>query len=222
MRRRLLAQFHRPTGILGAVAGFVMSHRASNVARNRWTVELLEVAPTDRVLELGCGPGIALETAAARLREGRVTGLDHSPTVLRQARRRNAGAIRAGRVELVHASYLELVEPGPLPGPFDAIYAVNSLQFADTPEALLRALRDRLRPGGTLAITVQSRRKGATDADSRSAGEAVAKKLEAAGLREIRVDLLPLEPVCAVCVRGVRALTDSIRANGKTPGLAGA
>jgi type IV pilus biogenesis protein CpaD/CtpE len=79
---------------------------------------------------------------------------------------------------------------------------VNSLQFSGTPEALLRALRDRLRRGGTLAITVQSRRAGATDADSRRAGEEVAKKLEAAGIREIQIDVLPLAPACAVCVRG--------------------
>ncbi len=204
MSSKLVAQFHRPTGFLGAVAGFVMSHRSSNVARSRWTVEQLHLASTARVLELGCGPGIALEAAANRATEGRIVGLDHSETILRQARRRNKRAIESGRMELVLGSYLDLVDGGVLPGPFDAILAVNSLQFAGTPVELLRGVLARLQSGGTLAVTFQSRKRRATDADSRRGGDAVAEKLAGAGFRDVRVEVLPLEPVCAVCVLGTR------------------
>jgi hypothetical protein len=51
-----LAQFHHPTGAVGHVAGWIMDRRSSNVARNRWAAQLLDVQPTDRVIELGCGP----------------------------------------------------------------------------------------------------------------------------------------------------------------------
>ena len=47
--------------------------------------------------------------------------------MLRQASRRNAAAIRAGRVTLINASVDQL--PAALDGPFDAILAVNSLGF---------------------------------------------------------------------------------------------
>lgn len=37
----LYRQFERPHGAMGALAGFVMSHRPSNRERNRWTVDLI-------------------------------------------------------------------------------------------------------------------------------------------------------------------------------------
>jgi hypothetical protein len=43
-------QFHKPTGFLGSVAGWIMANRPSNIERNRWTVDLLKVGETDHVL----------------------------------------------------------------------------------------------------------------------------------------------------------------------------
>src|SRR5919197_1400300 len=59
-----VAQFHQPTGAVGHIAGWIMGRRSSNVARNRWAVGLLDVQPTDRVIELGCGPGVAIAALA--------------------------------------------------------------------------------------------------------------------------------------------------------------
>ncbi|HEX6526680.1 MAG TPA: class I SAM-dependent methyltransferase [Streptosporangiaceae bacterium] len=66
--------------------------------------------------------------------------------MLREASRRNTAAIRAGRVTLVKASVDQL--PSALDGPFDAIFAVNSLAFWPAPVELRR----RLAPGGRVAI----------------------------------------------------------------------
>ncbi len=65
-----------------------MSSRLSNVGRSRWAAQLLDVQPTDRVLELGCGPGVALATLAAHATQGLVVGVDHSQVMIGQARRR--------------------------------------------------------------------------------------------------------------------------------------
>jgi hypothetical protein len=58
--RWLAGQFHRPHGVGGHLAGWVMAHRCSNRRRNRWVVSLLDVQPAGRVLEIGFGPGIAI------------------------------------------------------------------------------------------------------------------------------------------------------------------
>jgi len=202
-RHKLVAQFHRPHGWMGRLAGAIMARRPSNRDRNLWTVDLLDIQPADRILELGFGPGLSIQAASARAPRGRVVGFDHSQTMLAMARRRNTAAIRDGRVELRLGSFSELPS---FAEPFDKILAVNSLQFSDNPEKLLRSLVECLRPGGTLAITFQSRKPGATDEDSRLGGEQRAKLLQAAGLTDVRVELLPLEPVCAVCVLGRRAV----------------
>lgn len=201
LRQRLVAQFHRPHGLLGPLAGQIMARRGSNRARNLWTVDLLEIEPGDHVLELGFGPGLSIAAASRKASAGRVVGLDHSAAMLRMAVRRNRRAIRAGRVELLLASFETLPQ---LPERFDKILAVNSLHFSGQPDKLARWLVEGLRPGGTLATTFQSRRPGATDEEARRDGEQRAELFRAPGLEDVRVEVLRLQPVCAVCVLGRR------------------
>jgi len=199
--RRVVSQFHRPRGVGGRIAGWVMAHRASNRRRNAWVVSLLDVARTDRVLEIGFGPGIAVRESAARACDGLVCGVDHSEVMLRQARRRNADAIRAGRVDL------RLAKADCLPSfavPFDKVLAVNSMGFWEDPEACLRTVRSLLRPGGRIAIASQPRCPGATAETSREAGQAIATCLVEAGFSDTRIETLPLEPP-VVCVLATNA-----------------
>ena len=55
----LQSQFCLPRGVLGRVVGWVMSRE--NERMNRATVDLLRAGPQDHVLELGFGPGQAIE-----------------------------------------------------------------------------------------------------------------------------------------------------------------
>ena len=103
MRVRLLRQFARPHGLLGPVAGWIMAGRGSNRERTLRSIELLGVRPGQRVLEIGFGPGVSIQALARAAEDGLVVGIDHSDTMLGQARRRNRAAIRAGRVELQRA-----------------------------------------------------------------------------------------------------------------------
>src|ERR1035441_1683323 len=143
--RDVIGQGHHPRGAAGSVTGWVFAHRPSNRQRNGWVVSLLGVQPADRVLEIGFGPGLAV-AELVRAGAGHVYGIDHSGVMLRQASRRNAAAIRAGRVTLINASADQL--PAALDGPFDAILAVNSLGFWPAPAERLADLRPRPAPRG--------------------------------------------------------------------------
>ena len=165
--RAIVGQFGRPRGAIGNVAGWVMAHRLSNRQRNSWVAALLDVQPSDRVLEIGFGPGLAIAELNRRVGPaGHVYGIDHSVVMLRQASRRNAAAISAGRVTLAIGSVEHL--PPALDGPFDAILAVNSVGFWPAPTERLKDLRRRLKPGGRVAIASQPRvlRKTAREAAS--------------------------------------------------------
>ncbi len=197
LRRWLVSQFARPRGFWGRVAGWIMAHRPSNIERNLWSVELLEIRPEHRVLELGCGPGIAIQAICARLTTGSVTGVDHSALMVRQAARRNAAQVAAGRVHLMHGQLSDLP---PQSGPFDRMLAVNVAMFWDDPVAHMRELRQRLAPGGRLALTLQPRSPKATDEDARRAGDLLAQQLRQAGFDRVRVELRLMRPVAAVCV----------------------
>jgi ubiquinone/menaquinone biosynthesis C-methylase UbiE len=176
-----------------------MARRPSNRQRSRWVVALLEVRSADRVLEVGFGPGVAI-AELARAGAGHVYGVDHSAVMLRQASKRNAAAIRAGRVTLVNASVDQL--PPALDGSFDAILAVNTLGFWPAPAERLAELRGRLAPGGRVAIVSQPRCPGATATTSSRAAADIGNLLREAGFTELSTQTLPLDPP-VVCVLAV-------------------
>jgi ubiquinone/menaquinone biosynthesis C-methylase UbiE len=196
LRRRLVAQARNPTGPAGHVVSWIFGHRSSNVRRNRWAVELLEVQPTERVIEFGCGPGVAVAALADRATQGLVVGVDHSEVVIGQARRRNAEAIRQGRVRLILAPVERL---GVIDGPFDAALAVNTVGMWPEPTTRLREIGRQLRPGGRIALVSQPRCPGATAATSAAAGDRLAAQLSDAGFSVARVETFELDPP-AVCV----------------------
>jgi ubiquinone/menaquinone biosynthesis C-methylase UbiE len=66
--------------------------------RNTWVLSLLELQAEDRVLEVGFGPGTAIEHVARLATRGFVAGIDPSEVMLRQASGRNRNHIRQGRV----------------------------------------------------------------------------------------------------------------------------
>jgi SAM-dependent methyltransferase len=203
--RDVIGQAHHPRGRAGRVTAWEMAHRPSNRQRNRWVVSLLDMQPSDQVLEIGFGPGLAI-AELARAGAGHVYGIDHSGVMLRQAARRNAAAIRAGRVTLVRASVDQL--PPALHGPFDAILAVNSLAFWPKPAQRLAELRRRLAPGGRMAIASQPRCPGATADTSRRAAREIEDLLADAGFAHLSTQTLPLNPP-VVCVLAASPAPDT-------------
>jgi SAM-dependent methyltransferase len=190
----LVSQAGEPRGAAGHLVSWIFGHRRSNVERNRWAVGLLGLGPDDRLLEVGCGPGVAI--AAAADRGAHVVGVDHSSVVIGQARHRNHRAVRDGQVELLVAPVEQLPDLG---APFDAALAVNTVGFWSDPVAALTSIAVKLRPGGTMALVSQPRTRGATAEHTRAAGERFRDLLEQAGYDDLRSETLDLDPP-AVCV----------------------
>jgi cyclopropane fatty-acyl-phospholipid synthase-like methyltransferase len=115
--------------------------------RLRRIVDDLDLQPGDRVLEIGCGHGVAATFVCERLDGGRLTAIDRSPKMIAAAARRNAAYVEAGTAEFLVAT-LEDAELGDRR--FDKIFAVRVGLFHREP-AHARALAERwLAPGGTL------------------------------------------------------------------------
>jgi trans-aconitate methyltransferase len=200
IRDRVVGQFKKPSGPFGHIVGWIMAARSSNRERSRWTVDLLHIDPDDRVLELGCGPGVALEQVARRLLSGIVTGIDHSPVMVKQAARRNREAIAAGRV-LVRAGTIENVRAAD--GPFTKIFSVNMIQFVPDQAAFFRRLYTELCPGGIAATTYQPRNKKPTRADALAMADQISAAMKSAGFAKIHVEERDFKPP-AVCIMGAR------------------
>jgi SAM-dependent methyltransferase len=209
LRQKLIkrgrAQFGRPTGLPGRIAGWIMAYRTSNRRRNAWAVSLLDVQRDDRVLETGFGPGIAIRALSARAPEGYVYELDHSAVMVQQASRRNAEGVRRGQVEL------RLGSAETLPAfetPFDKILAVNAALSWERPVELLRNLRRVLRIGGRIAVAFQPRGPGATGEVAAAKGQELVAALRYAGFSRVRLETLELKPA-VVCALGVNASGES-------------
>lgn len=190
-------QFAHPHGWQGQLVGWLMALK--NRERNAWAIELLDVNLTDHILEIGFGPGWAIQQLASRATGGFIAGVDASETMVQQASRRNVAAIRAGRVEV------RLGPNAPLPYPearFDKALAVNATQFWPDLSAGLQELRRVLKPDGRLVLTYQP--PYGTDADARVMGEQLLTQLRVVGFQRLRLETKAFQPVMGVSVIGVR------------------
>ena len=77
-----------------------MARTPSNQERIQWTIALLDIKPDDCLLEIGFGPGMAIERVSKIASEGFIAGVDHSAVMVRQASLLNARAIRGGKLML--------------------------------------------------------------------------------------------------------------------------
>jgi ubiquinone/menaquinone biosynthesis C-methylase UbiE len=79
--------------------------------RLRSIVEQLSIRPSERVLEIGCGHGVAATLVCQRLESGHLTAIDRSEKMIEAAKRRNAEQVEAGKAEFIVAT-----PRGPRPG----------------------------------------------------------------------------------------------------------
>jgi len=120
-----------------------------NAAFSRWVMQQVgECCPDPgKVAELGPGPGVGLQEALGRFRGARVWGIDPSPEMLAQSRRRNLAEVKAGRLVLVRGSVASLAELAPV----HVVAASHVLYFWHQPGDELRRYT-ALRSGGLLAL----------------------------------------------------------------------
>ena len=108
----------------------------------RFLVSRIDARPDDTVLDVATGTG-AVARELIRQKGCTVVGLDQSPEMLAEARRRLGGDVRlvegtAERLPFDDAS-------------FDALTFTYLLRYVEDPAATLRELARVVRPGGTIA-----------------------------------------------------------------------
>ena len=117
-----------------------------------WAVETLGLRPTDHVLEIGCGHGLAVPPVCDRLRRGTLTAIDRSPKMIAVAEKRTRTLVAAGKAafETVALADADLGRRR-----FSKIFAINVNLFWIDPAAELPVVRKLLRPDGALYLFYQ-------------------------------------------------------------------
>ena len=112
-------------------------------------VELAEIQPDDRVLDVGCGPGFVARRAAELVgKTGRVVGLDLNESMLIKAR-------ETPRLESAVTVEWRQGDAQSMPfddSSFDVVLVLQALQFCPEPAVALREMRRVLAPGGSLVV----------------------------------------------------------------------
>lgn len=114
-----------------------------------WVIDLLQVQHSDKVLEVGFGPGVGIQLLTGLASAGYVAGVDPSNEMVAQATTRNKKAIETGRVDLREGSVASLPFAD---NTFDKALAINSMQVWPDAVAGLREMRRCMRAGGTVAL----------------------------------------------------------------------
>jgi SAM-dependent methyltransferase len=145
----VLHQFVYPRGLRGRFVGWLLAwfNRPMNAA----LVERLRLAGVERVLEVGFGPGVAIQMLSRTLPQGSVCGVDPSEVMLQQARRRNRAAVARETVDLRLGTASDLPWAD---ATFDAILSSNNVQLWEPLQGSLSEVWRVMRPGGALLIGV--------------------------------------------------------------------
>ena len=146
-----MSQFALPHGRWGRLVGRLMA--VGNADMEQRAVATVVLSGSERVLELGFGPGVGIKRLTRALPGGRVIGVDPSELMVVQAARRNRRAIEAGRVELRLGTASELPWADEH---FDLVVSVNNIQEWPSLADDLREVRRVLRVGGELSIAVHA------------------------------------------------------------------
>ena len=115
--------------------------------RLRRLVDELGVEPGDRVLEIGCGHGVAATMICERLEGGRLTAVDRSEKMIAAASKRNAEYVADGRAEFL-VGELEGLDLGSRR--FDKVLAARVALFHREPERARELVAPWLAPGGRI------------------------------------------------------------------------
>ncbi len=113
----------------------------------RFLVSRIDAQPTDTVLDVATGTAaVALELV--RQKDCYVVGVDRTPEMLDEGRRRVTLAAATKKVRLQEGDARELPFED---GQFDALTFTYLLRYVDDPSATLRELARVVKPGGTIA-----------------------------------------------------------------------
>lgn len=130
-----------------------MSHRVSQ--RIRDAVQTLPITPGMRILEIGCGPGVAAREVLRQHSSVTVFAIDRSQTAIRQAELGSQREIASGRLILLCTSIEDFTLP-PHERSFDLAFAlrVGALdgRHPDVGRYAFARIKQVLIPGGRLFI----------------------------------------------------------------------
>lgn len=170
---------------------------------NRATVELAELLPGERLLDIGCGSGAAIREAVQLTLLDTAIGVDPTPAMIRAAGELSANILPTGRVHflIAPAEHLPLAT-----ATFTVALAINSVNhWPDLLQGLAEAYRV-LAPSGRLFIAdeLHIEQSGELDDSLNMAPQLVAQALHTIGFAQVAISHHPVAGEMMSLVKGIK------------------
>lgn len=158
-----------------------------------WAVDQLQLKPDDRILEVGCGPGVLAALLCERLEAGSVAAIDRSAHAVALASRRNQRHVSAGKARFEVGSFEDAAFDAPA---FDKIVAVNVNLFWTQPGVGVRNLREMVARRGAVYLVYQS----PSSTGSQRIVPVIERSLRAEGFADIELRSKNLSSGAVICI----------------------
>ena len=159
---------------------------------NSLVVKLAGLSASDRVLDIGCGPGVAVRKAAAIVVDGEAAGVDRSEPMVDIARRRSRRFPNA-RFEVGSAESLPFPDES-----FTKVWTAHSFHhWEDRVAGLAEMLRVLADGGRGFILETDGKKHGLTD----DAAAAVMADMERLGFQHLAIEKVDKQVIISgVCV----------------------
>lgn len=147
-------QLADPSGLFAGPIGTLLDR--TDLDMKAAAIELLDLYPSDHVLEIGVAGGGTLAALAKRVPQGVVAGMESSDTFARRARVRFRREIAAGRMDISSGNVTRIPVDD---ASFDRALSIHAIYFWDDPLDALEEIQRVLKPGGRFLLATGDQRE---------------------------------------------------------------
>jgi SAM-dependent methyltransferase len=150
--KAMARQLRKPGGVMGNKVGLMMNK--ANAFLYEFTLDTMQLANNDNVLEIGFGNGKFFEKVFSKAAGLQLSGLDFSATMVKAAKENNQPLITEGKLVLVQGSSSKMPFAD---NSFDKIFCINVIYFWDEPSLHLQEIKRVLKPGAQFFATIRTK-----------------------------------------------------------------
>lgn len=118
-----------------------------------FTLDTMRIADNESILEIGFGNGKFFDKIFTVANNLKISGLDFSPEMVKEATSNNPSTTNAGKLTLRLGSSDNI----PFPDSFDKVFCINVIYFWERPVDHLKEIHRVLKPGGTFYTAIRTK-----------------------------------------------------------------